>query len=217
MRTLPTVLAICFACLPLLASSVPKAQRELDYVLKARPDLKSGAALYETCAACHGSSGEGVADGTVPVIGGQHFVVIAKQLVDFRSNVRGDLRMQHFSDTRHLSLAQEIADVSSYISSLKPTPQHEEPAAAAAVIRGARIYARFCERCHEPVGEGNEDTLVPRIVGQHPQYLMRQLDFAKQGTRPAMSHAHAMRRELSDADVEAVAIYVSTMGLPGHD
>ena len=189
--------------------AVPVAQREFDLVLKRTPDLASGAKEYEICAACHGMQGQGVSDGSVPAIGGQSFQVLAKQLVDFRSGGRTDLRMQHFSGTRHLAISQNIADVAAYISALKPpAPRNEKYKDPEA--RGGMLYARDCERCHGATGEGKEDWLTPRISAQHDVYLMSQLNDAAAGRRPAMASAHGkLIAALSPNDMAAVIGYIA--------
>ena len=50
-----------------LADVATRTDAELKAALAARPDAARGAALYGTCAACHGSDGGGVADGSIPV------------------------------------------------------------------------------------------------------------------------------------------------------
>ena len=72
-----------------VASGAPVAQWELGVVLTRNPDVKNGEVIYATCAACHGSKGEGANDGTVPAIAGQSYTVIAKQIVDFRDKNHG--------------------------------------------------------------------------------------------------------------------------------
>jgi cytochrome c553 len=165
-------------------------QRELDYVIGVEGDAARGAKLYETCTACHGPRGEGVTDGSVPAIGGQHYLVIVKQLTDFRAEVRPDLRMRHFADTRHLAYSQQIADVSAYISRL-PSNAPVTTVRGEAAVRGASLYARHCERCHGATGEGNEESFVPRLAAQHASYLQRQLDDARPGRRDSMTRSHA--------------------------
>jgi cytochrome c553 len=191
------------------ASTVQAQQREIDYVMGTTPDAARGSKLYKTCAACHGQRGEGVSDGSVPAIGGQHYLVVVKQLADFRADVRSDMRMRHFADTRHLAYSQQIADVSACVSSLPVSP----PAAAIpgdALVRGANIYIRSCERCHGPTGEGSGESFVPRVAAQHAAYLQQQLDDARPGRRESMIRTHAQfSRELSDADKIAVTQYLA--------
>ena len=197
-----------------VATAVPVKERELDWVLKRTPDLQNGARLYETCAACHGAGGEGVADGSVPTIGGQGFVVVAKQIVDFRSGVRRDPRMEQFTDVHHLAYSQYIADVSAYVSGLRPA-LHARTAPVETIGRGAVLYARSCERCHGIAGEGNDDELTPRLASQHYEYLVRQINDSATPWRPVMQEKHAiLLAKLPQKDREAIASYLSSVTLP---
>lgn len=206
-----------FAALVCLAlsssvSGAPVAQWELGVVLTRTPDLESGAALYGTCAACHGPKGEGASDGTVPAIAGQSYTVLAKQIVDFRAGVRSDPRMEHFTDRQHLAFSQPIADVALYISKLPPAAP-KAPPEGAHTDYGAAAYARVCARCHGKLGEGKEDTLAPRLAGQHYSYLLKQLDSAPNGERRTMIQSHAeLPKVLARSELEGVAAYLTTLG-----
>ena len=50
--------------------------------------------LFAQCASCHGPDGGGKTDGSMPRIAGQHYRVLAKQIVDFRHGKRWDFRME---------------------------------------------------------------------------------------------------------------------------
>ncbi|MEJ8566723.1 c-type cytochrome [Elongatibacter sediminis] len=54
------------------------------------------------------------------------------------------------------------------------------------VTAGRALYAT-CSACHGPGGEGNEMLNAPRLAGQQPEYLMRQLRNFKHGLRGASS------------------------------
>lgn len=204
---------LVFASVVMLGAAwaAPVTQRELGLVLERAPDSAHGAKLYETCAACHGPAGEGVADASVPAIAGQHFAYIAKQLVDFRAGARGDTRMQHFSDTRHLAYSQHVADVAAHISRLQPRVS-SQPSSHDAGYRGAMVYARACERCHGVTGEGNADELVPRLAGQHFEYLRDQLSDGAAKRRPSLAGAHAKAvASMPQEDLIAVAQYLASL------
>ena len=55
---------------------------------------------------------------------------------------------------------------------------------AAAAERGEAFY-RVCAACHGEDGAGNPDTQAPRLAGQHPWYLERQLRNFRAGIRGA--------------------------------
>jgi cytochrome c553 len=208
MKTFVPLLAILLLAATAAALAVPVTQREFDHVLKRTPDAANGARLYETCAACHGANGEGVSDGSVPSLAGQSFNVIAKQIVDFRVGQRTDPRMAHFTNTRHLAYSQHVADVAAYIAAF---PQPSVKTAPPVGRRGAMLYVRACERCHGPTGAGVEDILVPRVAGQHYEYLLRQLDDALSGRRPTLVESHAaLVRSLSRDDLGSIAAYLAS-------
>jgi cytochrome c oxidase subunit 2 len=197
---------------PVLHSTWASSEsHDLDQVLARTPDSTRGAKLYETCAACHGARGEGVADGSVPAIAGQPFTVLAKQLVAFRTGARLDARMQHFADTTHLSYSQEVADVAAYVSQLAPRSALVSGSEGAGGGRGAILYIRKCERCHGPMAEGSEIGYAPRLAGQYAPYLMSQLS-QEGGARPALKQAHAgVADSLSREDISALAATLSSL------
>jgi cytochrome c553 len=199
-----SLLLIVSAATAMVSSAWPASPSvDLARVLARPPDVANGAKLYETCAACHGTQGQGVGDGTVPAIAGQPVSVIAKQLVDFRTGKRVDPRMQHFADTTHLSYSQEVADVAAYVSRLEPPTSSAASDTDAGGGRGAALYIRRCERCHGAMAEGNDAGFAPRLANQHADYLKRQLSEGAD-TRPAMKTAHASVADALTSDNIAV-------------
>lgn len=183
----------------------------VEAVLAAVPDMNRGRELYETCAACHQSTGWGVRDGSVPHIAGQHFRYVVKQVADVRSGVRYNPRMRHFVSKAALDTPQAVADIASYVASL---PRSATPATGDgdALERGAELYGEACASCHGAGGEGSAALGIPRIAGQHYRYLALQLEAISLGTRHSFNPYLPMVLEpLSEADREAVADYVSRL------
>ena len=197
--------------LPTLACAVATAQQELQEALRSKPNLDRGAELFRNCAVCHGPQGGGTRDGGVPRIAGQHISVLAKQLVDYRHDRRWDIRMEHFADKHHLVDSQAIADVTAYI--------HELTVEAAPgvgdgelVAHGANVYGRRCEGCHGESGQGSAKKVIPRIAGQHYDYLMRQIYDGVDGRRPNFSPTHIrMLATLDRRDIVGLADYLSRL------
>ena len=197
------------ALLPLTVQAGSIPQQEYAQVLRSKPDIVHGEALFETCAACHGPQGAGVSDGTVPAIAGQHFHVIARQLVDYRYDRRWDLRMKHFTDQHHLDGAQDIADVATVISQLAVTKASDH-GSAEYLQHGGEVYAHLCASCHGAAGEGDDRDGHPRLAGQHYDYLLRQMHDALEGRRPNFSPDHVrLLRRLERDDLTGVADYLS--------
>jgi cytochrome c553 len=205
------LLASVVAVLPLWISAAENARSELDAALRSTPDLNHGAELFRNCAVCHGSSGQGSLDGGVARIAGQHVSVIAKQLVDYRHDRRWDIRMEHFADQHHLVDSQSIMDVASYIHDLTP----DVPPGVGdgqLVEHGSALFAERCKGCHGLSGEGSAAKKIPRLAGQHYEYLMRQIYDAVDGRRPNMSRAHIkMFARLNRDDIVGLSDFLSRL------
>jgi cytochrome c553 len=212
MKRRTSLVVFCTVLLmPLVALAYPNARQELLAVLRAKPNPDHGAELFRNCAICHGAAGGGTTDGGVARIAGQHFSVIAKQLVDYRHDRRWDIRMEHFSDRHLLADAQAIADVAEYITRLaiRVPPGVGD---GELVDHGAEVYARRCQSCHGRSADGNEKSMIPRIAGQHYEYLMRQIYDAVDGRRPNFSTAHVrLLARLERNDIVGLADYLSRL------
>ena len=209
---------IALLCVPLLAMSGPtsaetKAQREFNQVIASKPDAARGQELFAKCAVCHGSDGGGMADGWVPRIAGQHYRVLASQILDFRSGRRWDVRMEGVA-TSHEVMPEihDIADVAWYVSQLDRDGkrgirdgQHVE--------RGAAIYAANCRSCHGVDGAGSDAKQIPRLAGQHAGYLARQIYDAVDGRRPPLAKSHGKRfAPLGFEEVLGLTDYLARLG-----
>jgi len=206
------VLGSVFISVSLAAFSMPTAEKEYLDAVRATPDLERGAHYFATCAACHGIKGGGKVDGKVPRIGGQHFRVIVRQLVAFRHGQRWDILMENFADQHRLPDAHAIADVASYVSQLDD-PSPPGIGSGELVSSGASTYFRLCESCHGATGQGDSARAVPRVAGQHYEYLRRQIYDAVDGRRPGFPASHVrLLAQLDHDDIAGVADYLSRIG-----
>jgi cytochrome c553 len=189
------------------------ALQEFNSVIHSTPDPAHGQQLFDTCAACHGSNGAGANDGTVPAIGGQHFRVIAGELVDFRHDRRRDERMQNFTDSHHIDGAQDIADLAAYVSRMPVAPMSRGRVDGENLAHGSDIYSRQCASCHGSKAEGDNLKRYPRLAGQHYEYLLDQLHKVAQGRRPdsRSTHMHLLQG-FKQSDYTGVADYLSRLG-----
>jgi cytochrome c553 len=215
MKRSASLIACCTLLLvPILALAYSSSRLELHAAIRAKPNSDRGAERFRNCGICHGSSGGGTLDGGVPRIAGQHFSVIVKQLVDYRHDRRWDIRMEHFTDRHLLIDAQAIADVAGYINHLSI----EVPPGVGdgeLVDHGAEVYAQKCQSCHGRSADGDEKAMIPRIAGQHYEYLTRQIYDAVDGRRPNFSAAHVrLLARLERDDIVGLADYLSRLSQP---
>lgn len=151
------------------------AAREYDEVMALTPNPANGAKVYLICAVCHRPEGWGSPDGDYPQIAGQLRTVIIKQLADIRARNRDNPLMYPFSVPRVLGGAQEIADVTAYVSQLPMTPDNGKGPGTDLEL-GKRLYEENCTKCHGDKGQGNVKDHIPAIAGQHYLYQVRQFD-----------------------------------------
>jgi cytochrome c553 len=184
-----THLLFVLLALPLAAPAASPARQDYQEAIGRTPDPARGAKLYVTCAGCHRTNGRGNLDGSVPLIAGQHFRVTVKQLTDYRYAGRWDPRMQHYADNHVLPDVQAIADVAGHIARLARA-DFGGTGRGDKLVLGRALYGDRCASCHGARGEGDAETVVPRIAGQHYTYTLRQLQDAVEGTRPSFPADH---------------------------
>ena len=84
------------------------------------------------------------------------------------------------------------------------------PAGKMTSASGKALFADRCAICHQAEAHGNE--VIPRLAGQHPQYLeisiKRYRDRTGERIYEAMSR---MTAGLTDAEITALATYLSSL------
>jgi len=197
---------------PSFALAANEARRDLDLAKQAAPDPEHGAELYRACISCHGADGNGQANGNVPRIAGQHYSVLLKQIVDFRHGKRWDFRMEQIANQHNLEGPQDIADIAAYVTSLERSGSRGIGEGTYATD-GAILYGQRCASCHRPDGSGDAAKAIPRLAGQHYDYLLRQMYDAVDGRRPTLDKVHSNKIEPLDfQQVRALADFLSRIG-----
>lgn len=207
------LLASLSLCISVGAWSAPRESQEFATVLKLRADTGHGREIFAKCASCHGADGAGDVSGSVPRIAGQHYRVLARQLVDFRNGKRWDMRMEGVATSHDvIPELQDVADVAQYVSELSP---EGKPGVGDGenLEQGARLYATRCASCHGVSGDGDAARGLPRIAGQHAAYVSRQIYDAVDGRRPALTRSHRkLFAPLDFQEVRGLADWLSRQG-----
>ena len=163
---------------------------EVEYAMTLTPDINNGKKIYKTCAFCPTDSGWGMmpgigsftGSGRYPQLAGQHQSVLIKQLSDIRNLNRDNPVMYPFTLSKYIGGPQDIADVTSYITTL-PINSSNQYGSGANLTQGEEIYKDNCSRCHGESGEGDAENFYPRLADQHYQYMLRQFIWIKDGKR----------------------------------
>jgi len=191
--------------------------------------------LVATCAACHGSDGNGpIPD--YPKLAGLGEGYLLKQLQDIRAAQQAggeaplgtrDIPLMagllaNMSDADLQAVAAYYANQSLLMTGATANQKVKlnsgETADSLAVGENLYRYGNqrtgvpACSGCHSPRGLGNAPAGYPRVGGQYPNYIAQQLRNFRGGERTNDGESQVMRQVaelLSDAEIAAVANYIS--------
>lgn len=201
-------LRIALLASTLLLSLWAQAQDPVADAATQQKSVEHGAKLVQICANCHGANGNSVQP-DIPNLAGQNPAYLQEQMRRFLDGRRKDVFMQGM--IKAMSPA-ERADVVAFLSAQLVQPQAAVAAAAPAaqLAQGKRYYEKVCFRCHGPQALG--DAAVPRLAGQQSGYVVKSLKRYRDGTGERLEPLMAANTKLmSDADVAAVAVYLSSL------
>jgi cytochrome c553 len=162
--------------------------------------------LAQQCFACHGPDGNS-ANPKYPILAGQGWRYIFLQLRDFKEGRRSNPEMSPMA--AKLTRDQMIA-LGNFFAAQKQRPAAFAPDDAK-VQAGKKVAdAALCTMCH--LGEFKGQNEIPRVAGQWPQYIAKQLeDFrAKRRTNDA-GNMTSVTRNLTDEQIQDLAQYIANL------
>lgn len=166
--------------------------------------LASGRKAAAVCANCHGADGNSP-NALVPNLAGQNPAYLLEQVRQFADGRRRDMWMEGM--VRALEADEKIGIVLFYSAQQVKAQSAADSAQAA---RGKAYYDKVCFRCHGTDGRGNAQ--IARVAGQRAGYLSKTLTLYRDGkSARADSIMQPNTRHMADADIAAVAAYVSAM------
>jgi cytochrome c553 len=186
---------------------------ELKTALEAKGDAKRGEVSFEQCVGCHRADASGRVSGAYPRLSGQHDTVLIKQIVDIRSGRRNNPKMEPFIGD-HVLDAYQIADVAAYLSGL-PIAIANGKGPGTLVAKGKELFDKDCADCHGAKGQGNAAKFYPMLAAQHYKYLLREVNFIRDGDR-RNSNPDMVKviKPYTSGDLEAVADYMASLAAP---
>jgi len=188
-RCAPGGLAACVAAVLLLASSGASAQ--------------PAPAKAAICEACHGPGGRSAIT-LNPILAGQTARYMYLQLRDFQEGRRSDPQMSPMATGLTRDEMRELAD---WFSKQKPAPQNFAVDGEKARLGKAKADETLCTMCHLGGFLGQNE--IPRVAGQHYDYVIKQLKAFKARTRTNdAGNMTSVSNTLSDADIENLAHYL---------
>lgn len=199
-------------------------------------DAAAGASKAAVCGACHGADGNSMI-GTFPKLAGLGERYLLKQLIDIQTwDLEKDVdkkavigrAIPEMTGQLAAMSKQDLADIAAHYASQsiqlsgskKIDVQVNSGIKVDGLELGERIYRAgnmatsvpACTGCHAPDGKGNIPAGFPRLSGQHPEYIEKQLRAFRAGDRTNDGDAMIMRSiadKMSDAEIIALANYIA--------
>ncbi|MDI9336204.1 MAG: cytochrome c [Gammaproteobacteria bacterium] len=175
------------------------------------PDKAKGQALFtENCASCHGTDGNSTIPAQ-PKLAGQSAKYLVEQLEKFKKGERTSSIMQPFA--MNLSL-EDMQNIASWLSEKKMKPGFAKDKSLVgfgeSLFRAGLVDRQIpaCASCHGPSGAGIPPEF-PRLAGQHAEYIKKQLESFRKGTRNDNLIMRQVADKLKDKEIDAVADYIA--------
>lgn len=199
-------------------------------------DATAGAEKVTLCAACHSTDGNSPAP-NFPKIAGLGERYLLKQMRDIQAwDLETDPALKEQAGRAVLEMTgmlagfndQDLQDIAAYFASqsiqLSGSKELKVRVNSGvdvdALELGEKIFRAgnlstgvpACSGCHSPDAHGNAPAGYPRLSGQYPEYIEKQLLAFRSGTRVNDGEQMTMRlvaEKMSDAEIKAVANFIA--------
>jgi cytochrome c553 len=160
----------------------------------------------QVCVACHGPDGNSQ-NPDYPILAGQSWRYIYIELRDFKEGRRSDPQMSPIAAT--LSQEDMIA-LGNFFAAQKPAPIKFQADSAKVEAGRKTSDATLCPMCHLGGFVGQNE--IPRVAGQYPQYVKKQLqDFKARRRTNDAGNMTSVAGTLSDIDIENLSHYIANL------
>ena len=169
-------------------------------------DIEAGKKKSEACIACHGAGGNSAVP-MFPVLAGQNARYLYLQLRDYKSGARANAMMSPMA----ASLSKEdMQDLSAYFADQKPVAIAFKADPERAKLGFAKSQEVLCAMCHLGGMKGQNE--IPKLSGQHYDYIFKQLmDFKARTRHNDAGNMTAVAKTLSDEDIVNLSHYISNI------
>ncbi len=155
---------------------------------------------------CHGVAGNSTS-GLFPILAGQTARYTYLELKDYKEGRRQDPVMSPIA--ANLS-REDMLDLAEYFAAQKPAPTGFRADPAKVAAGRAKAAEVLCTMCH--LGGFSGQNEIPRVAGQHPEYIIKQLKAFKERKRTNDAGTMtSVAQTLSEADIENLAQYIANL------
>lgn len=190
----------------LLAFALPARGQQLDAAQMAAARTKA-----QVCFGCHGSDGNATV-GEYPILAGQSWRYIYIELKDFKEGRRKDEQM---SPMAAMLSTEDMMLLGQFFAARKQAPIKFQADPAKVEAGRKTSDAALCSMCH--LGDFVGQNEIPRVAGQWPQYIKKQLaDFKARRRTNDAGNMTSVAATLSDTDIENLSQYIGTLTTGSH-
>lgn len=169
-------------------------------------DVAAGQKKAEACIGCHGPNGNSRM-GQYPVLAGLSARYIGIQLKDFKEGRRKDPEMSEVA--KQLS-PEDMQDLAVYFAAQKAASIDFKPDPEKVQLGAKKSDETLCAMCHLGGLRGQNE--IPRLAGQQPDYVMKQLKAFKARTRTNDGgNMTSVAQTLSEEDMLNLANYIASL------
>lgn len=176
------------------------------------------------CVSCHGQHGGGISNVYFPRLAGKPAGYLYNQLIAFREGRRRYAPMNYLLAYLPDDYLKKMAQY--YAAADVPFQNPSSPTVSQQVLQHGRSLVEngnparqipACIACHGP-NLGGREPGIPGLIGLRADYISAQLGGWRYGTRTALSPdcMQLVAARLTEADVAAVAAWLSSMPIPAN-
>ncbi len=169
-------------------------------------DIEAGKKKAEACVACHGTNGNSPS-GAFPTLAGQNARYIYLQLRDYKEGRRKNPMMSAIAAGLE---KQDMHDLAVYFAAQKQARTGFKADPERIKAGAAKAEESLCAMCHLGGMAGQNE--VPRLAGQHPEYIVTQLkNFkARERTNDA-GNMTSLAQTLSEEDITNLSHWINSL------
>ncbi len=169
-------------------------------------DIEAGKKKAEACVACHGANGNSPA-GAFPTLAGQNARYIYLQLRDYKEGRRKNPMMSAIAQGLE---KKDMHDLAAYYAAQKQERTGFKADQARVEAGAKKAEESLCAMCHLGGMKGQNE--VPRLAGQHPEYIISQMKQfkARERTNDA-GNMTSLAQTLSEEDSVNLAHWISAL------
>jgi cytochrome c553 len=201
-----------FFCRRIVSAGISGVAIAAGLVLVALPhalwaqDVEAGRKKAEACVACHGPNGNSSVP-QFPILAGQTARYVYLQLKDFKEGRRKEPAMEPI--VKELT-REDMFDLAAFFAAQRQRPLDFKVDEARAARGKAKADEVLCTMCHLGGFRGQNE--IPRVSGQHFDYIVKQLrDFKTYRRTNDAGNMASVSKTLSDEDIIDLAHYLTSL------